>query len=105
MTAVSSRLGEAFRLFADVLVRPAFPEREVERLKQERVAEILQQRTEPRGLADEMFARFLYAPDSRYGRPEGGDERTVGALGRDDVAAFHAERTCPRRRRSSSPAT
>jgi zinc protease len=95
LTALADKLPEAFRLFADVLVRPAFPEREVERLKAERVAEILQLRTEPRGLADEMFARFVYAAGSRYGRPEAGDERTVQAISRDDVARFHAERFVP----------
>jgi zinc protease len=95
MTVLASRLDDAFRLFADVLVRPALPEREVERLKAERIAEILHQRTEPRGLADEMFARFLYAPGSRYGRPDGGDERSVSSLGRDAVARFHAERCVP----------
>ena len=39
---------------------PAFREREVERLKAERLAELLQLRAEPRGLADEMFSRFVY---------------------------------------------
>jgi zinc protease len=42
-----------------------------------------------------MFARFVYASGSRYGRPEGGDERSVAALGRDDVARFHAARYVP----------
>jgi len=95
MTALASRLTDAFRLFADVLVDPAFPTREVERLKQERIAEILQQRTEPRGLADEMFERFVYRAGSRYGRPEAGDERAVASLTRDDVARFHATRYVP----------
>ena len=95
MTALTDKLRDAFRLFADVLVNPAFPEREVERLKQERIAEILQMRTEPRGLADEMFARFVYAPGSRYASSDGGDERSIAALGRDDVRRFHAERYVP----------
>ena len=30
------------------------------RLKAERLAELLQLRAEPRGLADELFSRFLY---------------------------------------------
>jgi zinc protease len=95
MTVLAPRLAEAFALFADVLVRPALPEREVERLKAERIAEILQTRTEPRALADEMFARFVYAPGSRYGRPEAGDEAAVGAISRDDIVRFHRERYVP----------
>jgi len=95
LTVTPSRLGEALALFGEVLTTPTFPAREVERLKAERLAELLQQRTEPRGLAEDMFARFLYAPDARYGKPDGGDEASVAAVTRDDVAAFWAERYRP----------
>ena len=95
LTVTASRLPEALALFGEVLTTPAFPAREVERLKAERLAELLQQRTEPRGLAEDMFARFLYAPGARYALPDGGDERTVAAVTRDDVAAFWAERYRP----------
>ena len=89
MTVLSSRFDEAFALFADVLREPAFPEREVERLKAERLAELLQLRTEPRGLADDMFARFLYVPGSRYALPEGGTGQSVQAIDRGSVEAFY----------------
>src|SRR5690606_134061 len=91
----TDRLPAALALFAEVLLEPAFPEREVERLRAERLAELLQQRMEPRGLAEDMFARVLYAPESRYGRPDGGDEVSVQAITRDDVATFWAERYRP----------
>ena len=53
MTVTSERLAGALALLAEVLRTPSFPEREVERLKEERLAELLQLRAEPRGLADE----------------------------------------------------
>ena len=74
---------------------PSFPEREVERLRQERLAELLQQQTEPRGLADDMFGKFAYAPGSRYALPDGGTESTVEALDRGMVRAFYDERYSP----------
>ena len=95
MTTLAGRLEEAFALFADVLVRPGFPEREVERLKQERLADLLHQETEPRGLADDAFARAVYAHDSRYALAEGGSKRTVPTLGVAAVRRFHAERYRP----------
>jgi zinc protease len=95
MTVLSSRLAEAFALMGSVLMAPAFPEREVERLKAERLADLLQLRAEPRGLADEMFSRFAYATTARYGRPEGGSERSVQTITRDDVARFYAARYRP----------
>jgi len=79
-------------LLGYVLSDPAFPEREVERLKGERLAEILQLETEPRGLADEKFSEFLYAPDSRYSKPDEGTTASVTALSRGDVDAFYRAR-------------
>ena len=53
LTVLSSRLPEAMALLGDVLMAPTLPAREVERLRGERLAELLQLRAEPRGLADE----------------------------------------------------
>lgn len=95
MTVLTSRLSEAMALVAEVVLEPAFPERELERLKAERLAEILQRRAEPRGLADDMFARFLYADDSRYALPDGGSTASVSAIDRNGAVAFHAARYRP----------
>lgn len=95
MTAMTDRLESAMALFGEVVTSPIFPVREVERLRAERLAELLQQRAEPRGLADEMFERFAYDPASRYSRPDGGSERSVRAITRDDIAGFHARRYRP----------
>jgi zinc protease len=96
LTALREHLGPAIALLGEVLRSPAFPQREVERLKAERLAERLQLRAEPRGLADEMFARFLYAGDSRYSRPEGGNDESVAAISRADVEGFYHARYQPR---------
>ena len=69
MTVLAPQLEDAMALFAEVLLEPAFPERELSRLKSERLADLLQLRTEPRGLADVMFARFVYDARSRYSHP------------------------------------
>ena len=65
------------------------------RLRGERLTELLQRRAEPRGLADDMLSRFVYAPGARYGIGEGGSEQSVGALTRDDVLAFFRARYVP----------
>ena len=95
LTALTEHLASAVTLLGEVLRSPSFPEREVERLKGERLAELLQLRTEPRGLADEMLTRVLYAPSSRYSRPEGGSEASVSAISRDDVQRFYSARYRP----------
>jgi zinc protease len=92
LTALAKQLPEALALVRDLLRAPEFPEREVARLKEERLAELLQQRAEPRGLADEQFARALYQPSARYASPADGDAASVRGLTRDDVRAFYAAR-------------
>ncbi len=95
MTVLSSRTADAMGLMGEVLMAPALPEREVERLRAERLAELLQLRAEPRGLADEMLDRVVYQETARYARPAGGTEPSVRRLTRDMVAAFYGERYHP----------
>lgn len=94
-TVLAERLDEALDLLADVVRTPAFPGRDVQRLRDERLAEILELRTEPRGLADERFEGVLYDASSRYAWPEAGGEETVAALTRDDCAAYHRQQFHP----------
>jgi zinc protease len=95
MTALAEHLPDAFALLGEVIRTPAFRVREVERLKAERLAELLQLRAEPRGLADELFSRFLYTPTSRYARPDGGDEKSVDSILREHIASFYESRYLP----------
>jgi zinc protease len=88
LTVLSDHLAEATRLLGDTITNPEFPAREIDRLRAERLSEILQLDTEPRGLADEKFSEFLYAPESRYAKPDGGTAESVTALSRDDVQSF-----------------
>lgn len=95
LTALTTRLPEALSLVRGLLRAPEFPEREVARLKEERLAELLQQRAEPRGLADEHFSRAVYRPTARYAAPSEGDAPSVRALTRHDVRAFYDARYRP----------
>jgi zinc protease len=89
ITVLSDQLEEAAKLLGEAISSPVFPEREVERAKAERLAEILQLETEPRGLADEKFSEFLYTEESRYSKPDEGSTESVSALSRKDVEQFY----------------
>jgi predicted Zn-dependent peptidase len=78
-----------------VLTEPSLPEDEFQRLRTERLADLLQQRSEPRSLADEAFAQAIYAPEARYAKPDGGSERSVRALTIEQLRAFYASRYTP----------
>jgi zinc protease len=89
ITVLTENLREAATLLGHAISHPLFPEREVERLKAERLAEILQLETEPRGLADEKFSEFLYTEESRYSKPDEGGTQSIGGLSRQDVEQFY----------------
>lgn len=92
ITALRQHLEPSVRLLGSVLRAPSFPPHEVERLKSERLAELLRLRAEPRALADDMFAHVLYQDCSRYTRPLGGIERSVNATTVADVRRFYEAR-------------
>ena len=94
-TVLTPRLDAVLTLLAEVVRSPAFAPREADRLVAQRLAALLEQRAEPRGLADDMFARFVYAPRARYGVPAGGSETSVRGLGRGDVVQFHQRHVVP----------
>lgn len=95
MTATSQHLPEAFGLFASVLREPLFRPREIERLKAERISELIQLRAEPRGLADESFEAAVYSPAARYAVSLGGTGQSVESIAREDIQAFYTRRFTP----------
>ena len=95
MTVLRGHVDEAFEIFAEVLTSPAFREEDIERLKAERVAERMQILDEPRGLAEESFAKFVYADKSRFSNPMSGSTKSVNAIRRDDVESFYRKNYVP----------
>jgi zinc protease len=95
LTVLKQNLREAFGIMAETLLSPAFREEDIARLKAERLAERMQILDEPRGLAEESFARFLYSKDSRYSRPMSGNSPSISAITRDDVEQFYSENYSP----------
>jgi zinc protease len=92
VTGIHARIPQAFEIVGDLARRPTFPDSEVERLRAEQLAGILQRRAEPRGLASEMAARYIFSEDSPFSRPISGLRSTVQAITREDVVEFHADR-------------
>ena len=83
----AARLEPALELLAEVALRPTFPESEVDRLRDERLNDLLQAEADPRRRADEVFAATIYSGGSPYRRPSGGLKATVERL---DAARLRA---------------
>ena len=85
-----ARLEDALPVMADVALRPAFPQQELERLRQERLTALLQARDDPASIGPLAFSRVLYGPQHRYGTSALGTEATLKAFTTEDLRAFHA---------------
>jgi zinc protease len=79
-------------LFVDLLARllttPTFPLDELERLKRETIAEIIEARDNDRIVAQKAMQRTLFE-DHPYGRNPGGTTDSVASITREDVLAFY----------------
>ncbi|HEY8868601.1 MAG TPA: pitrilysin family protein [Candidatus Limnocylindrales bacterium] len=76
----AERLGPALALVAELVAHPTFPSGEVQRLREERLNDLLQARADTRRRADEAFAATIYTGESPYHRPSGGTRETVSRL-------------------------
>jgi predicted Zn-dependent peptidase len=84
-----ARLADGLPLMADVAIRPTFPEKELERLRQELVTALLQARDDPASVAPMAFARIVFGEQHRYGTGASGSIGSVKALTAGDLRAFH----------------
>ncbi len=88
---LSSDLEYGLALLAELLFEPAFPEHELERLRQQTLAELQRRADQPAAVADEAFARHLYA-GTIFASPLAGDPAALLGLRRDELLEFHRDR-------------
>ena len=81
-------------ILSDILWNPAFRPDEVEAERQVILEEILMRADEPADLVHEVFNEALF-PEHPVGREVLGDEETIGAMSREDIARFHAHHYRP----------
>ena len=86
-TALKDKLDSALALMADMLVDPSFPADALERLRARALVGLAQAKEQPNAIAANVFAKVLYGDEHPYGRVT--SERSVRAVTRDDVVAFH----------------
>ena len=91
LSALSSTLDQALDIYQDVILNPAFPEADFQRLQKQLLARIQQEKTEPFGLALRVFPKLLYGSGHAYGNPltGSGTEASVSKLTRADLRRFH----------------
>jgi zinc protease len=92
LDALKSKLEPSLDIFAELTLRPSFPQKELERLQQQRLAAIAQEKSQPIGLLTRLYPTLIYGAGHAYAgaRSGSGTEAGVAGLTRDDLAELHA---------------
>jgi zinc protease len=91
LSALKANLDKSLDLFADVILNPAFPEEELDRLKKNQVDAIQREKVQPFTMALRVFPKLLYGAGHAYANPftGSGSERSVQEIGRGDIVKFY----------------
>jgi zinc protease len=89
MRTLTRHLDRALDIYADVITNPSFPDKELQRLRQQRLAGLRQQRDSPEAIAGLVFQKVLYGGNHPNGHPLAGDETSIQSFTTDDVRKFY----------------
>ncbi|HET9251435.1 MAG TPA: pitrilysin family protein [Candidatus Eisenbacteria bacterium] len=93
--ALSSKTSEALGILAEVAIQPSFPESEMDRVRQDLLTSLIEERDSAPATATRVFLSSLYGPAHPYGHTTLGTEASIKRITREDVTRFHARENTP----------
>ncbi|HEV2707590.1 MAG TPA: pitrilysin family protein [Pyrinomonadaceae bacterium] len=85
---VRKDIAKGLELLSDVLLNPTFPQAETTKMQAQRVDAVKAAKDEASGVIGTYYNAYLFGSHP-YGRPTEGDEKTIAAITREDVAKFY----------------
>jgi zinc protease len=85
---MSSRIGPAMEIFADVVRNPAFKDEEIDRLRKQYLNNLRVSLGNPSAVARFAAARIVYH-DAPYGHPLSGTPESLPRIKREDITKLH----------------
>lgn len=84
-------LDPSLKIYGDLILHPAFPQKEFERIQKERVAAIQREKVTPQTMALRVVPALLYGKGHPYALPftGTGTEASVKSMTREELAKFH----------------
>ncbi len=91
LNTLKSTMDPSLDIYADLILHPAFPEKEFLRLQKERIAGIQREKVTPQAMALRVVPTLLYGDGHPYAVPftGTGTEASVSKMTREDLAKFH----------------
>jgi zinc protease len=90
LNSLTKHLDRALDVFADVIVNPVFPQAEFDRLKNERLTSLVQQKDQPTSIANNAYATILYTANHPYGTNSSGTPASIESMTREDLVKFYS---------------
>jgi predicted Zn-dependent peptidase len=81
-------LNKGLDLLADAMLNPTFPQDEVTKLLKQRLDGVRAAKDRAQGVIGSYFSAYLFGGHP-YGRPTGGDEKSLAAITREDAIRFY----------------
>jgi zinc protease len=91
LNTLKATLPQALDVYADVVLHPAFAQKEIDRLRKDQLAAIAREKTNPSSMAQRVIPGLIYGKGHAYGLPLSGSgtEESVLRIGRDDLVKYH----------------
>jgi zinc protease len=87
--SLQQNAGALMDIMSDVVLRPTFPAGEVDRVRNDRLTALLQQRDNPFQIAMRVLPLMAYGDAHPYGHSTLGNETSIKAISRDDLETFY----------------
>ena len=91
LETLREQLDPALVLYADVILHPAFPRADFERLRKQRLVQIQREKADPIGMALRVLPRVIYGDGHAYANPwtGSGTESSTAKITRESLVEFH----------------
>lgn len=91
LNVLKATMPKGLEVFSDIVLNPAFAQKELDRLKKDRLAAIAREQANPNSVATRVIPSLLYGNSHPYAGPMSGSgsEAVVSRISRDDLANYH----------------
>lgn len=89
LSSLKNDIDKGLKIFADVLMNPAFPEDKIRMRKDEVIESIRRENDNPAQIAGREFRKIMYDSKHPYNRKVEGTLESIEKITRDDMVVFH----------------